>query len=118
MSEIRKKLEISPTAIADSWRYAPNKGEDERGAQIDLLFDRRDNAITLCEIKYSNKPYVLVKDYVEDLQRKIDIFKKRTRTKKQMFLALITVDKIKNNFYAEDMIDGNVDLEDLFSYCK
>jgi AAA+ ATPase superfamily predicted ATPase len=115
LSEIRKKLEISPTAIADSWRYVPIKVEDERGAQIDLLFDRRDNAITLCEIKYSNKPYVLVKDYVEDLKRKIEIFKKRTRTKKQIFLAFITVDRIKNNFYAEDMIDGCVELEDLFS---
>ena len=115
LSAIRRKLEIPVSAIADSWRYAPIKGDGGYGAQIDLLFDRRDEVIHLCEIKCSVKPFVLVKDYVEDLNRKIDIFKKITKTKKQVFLSFITIDPIKNNFYAEDMIDGSVELEDFFA---
>ena len=49
---IRRKLGIHPAAIADTWRFVPKKHTQERGAQIDLLFDRPDDAITLCEIKY------------------------------------------------------------------
>lgn len=114
LSLIRQVLKIPPTAIASSWRYIPTKGSKERGAQIDLLFDRKDNAITICEIKYTTQPFVLTKEYVEALQRKITVFKEQTRTKKQIFLALISANGIKNNFYAEDMLSGVVTLDDLF----
>jgi hypothetical protein len=115
ISAIRRKLAIGPDAIANSWRYVPRKGALEQGAQIDLLFDRNDDAITLCEIKYSDEPFVLTKEYVNVLTRKMTVFKERTRTKKQLFLALITVNGIKNNYYAEEMISGVVVLSDFFA---
>ena len=112
---IRKALKISPSAIADSWRYVPRKGAKERGAQIDLLFDRRDDAITLCEIKYTDKPFVLSKDYVEVLQRKMKVFREQTNTKKQLFMAMVSVNGLKNNFYADDLICATVTLNDFFA---
>lgn len=114
ISAVRKALSISPDAIADSWRYVPRKGTKARGAQIDLLFDRKDDAITLCEIKYSDAPFVITKEYVEVLNRKMDVFKEQTRTKKQLFLAFISANGIKNNYYAEDMMSGVVTLDDFF----
>lgn len=114
MPLIRKKLAISPGAIADSWRYVPRKNAAERGAQIDLLFDRTDDAITLCEIKYSTTPFLLTKEYVEILQRKMLVFKEKTGTKKQLFLALIAAGGLKNNFYAEDIVSSVVELDDFF----
>ncbi len=114
ISCIRKALAISPGAIADSWRYVPKKGSEERGAQIDLLFDRRDDSVTLCEIKFTNKPFTLTKDYVKILQRKLKVFKENTRTKKQLFIAMISVNGLKNNFYADGLIHGVVTLSDFF----
>ncbi len=114
ISTIKKALRIVPGALADSWRYVPRKGEVERGAQIDLLFDRPDDAITLCEIKFSEEPFILTKEYVEVLKRKIEVFKNRTRTKKQLFLAMITSGGLKNNFYADELISGVVNLNDFF----
>ena len=114
LSIIRRKLQISPTAIADTWRYVPRKHSKESGAQIDLLFDRRDDAITLCEIKYSNKPDVITNDYVDNLKRKMTVFQKQTKTKKQLFIALISAMGVKNNYYAEDICSGLVILDDLF----
>lgn len=111
---IRAKLQISPTAIADTWRYVPRKHSEERGAQIDLLFDRKDDAITLCEIKHSDRPYVITKDYVDVLKRKMTVFQKQTRTKKQLFIAIIAAMGLKNNYYAEDICSGLVTLDDLF----
>lgn len=92
----------------------PRKHAEERGAQIDLLFDRRDDAITLCEIKYSDKPYVITKDYLDVLKRKMPVFQKHTKTKKQLFITLISAMGIKNNYYAEDICSGLVTLDDLF----
>lgn len=112
---IQKKLNIGPGAIADSWRYVPRKAAAERGAQIDLLFDRVDNAITLCEIKYSTEPFVITKEYMTILQRKMDIFKEKTKTNKQLFLSMITAGGLKNNFYTEEFISSVVLLEDLFN---
>lgn len=114
ISAIRKALSISPDAIANSWRYVPRKGKKARGAQIDLLFDRNDDAITLCEIKYSDDPFILTKEYVEALKRKMEVFKEQTRSKKQLFLAFISVNGVKNNYYAEDMISGVVTLDNFF----
>jgi len=78
------------------------------------LFDRKDDSITLCDIKYTDKPFVLTKDYVDILKRKMDVFKEQTRTKKQLFIVLIAANGIKNNYYSDNMIDGTVTLDALF----
>jgi uncharacterized protein len=114
ISQIRKKLEISPIAIANSWRYSPRKSSSEAGAQIDLLFDRMDDSITICEIKYSDKTFVIDKQYAKNLLNKKDVFVKRTRTKKQIFIVMIASNGVKNNLYADDLISAQVTLDDLF----
>lgn len=101
-------------ARASQWRFIPPKGSSEKGAQIDLLFDRDDNAITLCEIKYTKEPFVITKAYAETLQNKMDVFKKRTGTEKNLFLGLISANGLKENSYSEDLISGVVSLDDLF----
>jgi uncharacterized protein len=114
LSQIRKKLQIPATAIANSWRYVPLKNVKTDGAQIDLLFDRRDAVITLCEIKYSHKAFLIDKQYAAQLIKKRDVFVKRTKTKKQLFIAMIAARNIKNNPYSDELISGVVVLDDLF----
>ena len=94
-------LNLSPTAVPSTWRYVPRQGSEEQGAQIDLLFDRDDDAITLCEIKYTDKPFVVTKTYAQQIAQKIAIFKKVTRTRKQCFMALISASGVKQNKYTE-----------------
>ena len=116
LAQIRKALKISPNAVANSWRHVPQKKSADHGAQIDLLFDRKDDAITVCEIKYTTKPFILTKDYVTQLERKVDVFKNKTKTEKQIFLALVTAQGVKKNSYSEDTLSGIVTLEDLFRF--
>jgi len=110
---IREKLSIAADATASAWRYAPKKGKKERGTQIDLLFDRKDDAITICEIKYSEDVFVITKDYMEKLQKKLTVFKDRTNTEKQLFLSIVATKGLRNNFYAEE-INSVVTLDDFF----
>ena len=114
LPQISTALRLSPTALPNTWRYAPIKNMQEAGAQIDLLFDRDDDAITLCEIKYTDQPFVIDKKYAQELKQKMEVFKKVTKTKKQLFLAMISANGLKSTAYAEIMIDGLVTLDDLF----
>lgn len=114
VSQIRKKLAISPTAVANGWRYVPTKANRESGAQIDLLFDRKDDSITLCEIKYADKPFIISKQYAKNLLNKQEVFARITRTKKQLFLAMIAANGVADNLYADDLISATVTLDDLF----
>ncbi len=93
--QIRESLGLPRTALAYTWRYAPTAGSDEKGAQIDLLFDRADNGITLCDIKYSRTPFVLDKAYAEKLQRQITVFKEQTNTTKNICIAFVAPEGLK-----------------------
>jgi AAA+ ATPase superfamily predicted ATPase len=114
IGQIRKTLSISSAAIANAWRYIPRKGTKEKGAQIDLLFDRKDNVITICEIKYTDKPFKIDKQYADELLTKVDIFKKRTHTNKQIFISMISANGLKPTMYSEELIASVVTLNDLF----
>lgn len=94
--------------------FIPRK-HAENGAQIDLLIDRNDDAITLCEIKHSDKPFVIDKSYAVQLENKIKIFKEKTQTNKHIFLSLISASDVKRNQYFNALIQGVVILDDLFT---
>jgi len=113
LSQIRKALTIPSGADVGSWQYAP-KQNNNSGAQIDLLFDKHDNVITLCEIKYNDKPFLIDKAYAKKLQNKLSVFQQQNKTDKQLFLSFIVASGLKPSMYAEDMVDGVVNLNDLF----
>lgn len=112
---IRRALNIDAGAIAATWRYVPRVNSDEDGAQVDLLFDRLDDVITICEIKYSIHPFSIDKAYSSNLLKKLNVFKRQTRTKKQLFLSMVTTEGLKPTIYSDEFITGEVTLEDLFS---
>ena len=91
LSQISEALSMSLTAIPYGWKYSPTKGLKENGAQIDLLFDRDDDAITLCEIKYTEQPFVIDKSYMQNLNQKKDVFTRVTRTNKLFKEILLSI---------------------------
>jgi len=116
--QISHGLRLSPTAIPYAWRYAPSKkddGEPDQGAQIDLLFDRDDDAITICEIKYTQSPFAIDKRYSEQLNQKLKVFKAVTKSKKQLFLSLISASGVKKTIYSEEMLASSIALDALFN---
>lgn len=113
LTQIGEALNMAPTAIPATWRYSPQKMSNEKGVQIDLLFDRNDDAITVCEIKYTEEPFIIDKQYAEKLQQKIAVFTKITRSKKQIFLSFISANGLKKNIYSE-IVNNLITLEDFF----
>lgn len=95
------------------WRYFP-ASKDEDGAQIDLLIERDDNAITICEIKYSKQSFVIDKAYAKILVKKMEVFEKQLKQRKQLFLAMITANGLKQNAWSDELITKTVEIKDLF----
>lgn len=86
----------------------------EKGAQIDLLIDRKDNVITVCEIKFSNDEYEITKSYSTNLKNKLSIFKNESKTRKTVFLAMITTMGIKTNQYSLGLVQNAITMDSLF----
>ena len=83
------------------------------GAQIDLLIDRADNIINLCEIKYSVSPWVITKDYADKLRTKMAVFSQSIPKSKVIFPTMITSLGLVDNLYSS-MIQQSIEAKDLF----
>lgn len=114
IAQIKKKLGISAVMTEESqWSYRP-KNKSEKGVQIDLIIDRKDDCINLCEIKFYHSEFVVDKVYAEELQRKIDVFREKTKTNKTIFLTLITPYGVRKNENSIGLVSKEITLEDFF----
>jgi hypothetical protein len=112
MAQLKKVLGISVVYTEESaWRYVPKSGT---GAQIDLLIDRRDFVIHICEMKYSESLFAIDKKYAGELENKMDIFRRHTKTKKSLFITMVTTFGIKNNEYASRLVQNSITMDALF----
>jgi AAA+ ATPase superfamily predicted ATPase len=114
IDQIRKALGISGMYTQASSFYA--KGSpNTMGAQIDLLFDRQDKAINLCEIKYSDHEYSFSRKDAEAVQLKKYVFREKTRCNKHIFTSLITTIGAVENENKLNFVDQVVTMDDLFA---
>ena len=98
-----------------SWCFVPAGGRAEHsGAQIDLLFDRDDQVISLCEIKHNTETFSIDKAYARELKRKIETFQSVTGTRKHLQLVLIAVNGFKPNIWSEGLVDVSLSAEEIF----
>lgn len=112
-AQIKKALGISGVLTNEySWRTVAN--DEHPGAQIDLLIDRSDKAINLCEIKYSYGPYTIDKKYMENLRNKATLFRQLTKTRKGIALTMITSFGLVKNSYSMNSIHSQITADDLF----
>jgi AAA+ ATPase superfamily predicted ATPase len=111
VTQIKKALGISGIQSNNaSWRG----GVEGKQAQIDLLIDRRDQVINICECKFSLDTFTIDKEYSEKLRAKISIFKEATKTKKAVFLTMITSHGVEKNKYANLLVQNEITMDDLF----
>jgi uncharacterized protein len=82
-------------------------------AQIDLVIDRKDQVVNLCEMKFSIDRFSIDKAYSENLRRKISAFKTATGTQKAIFLTLISTYGLAPGPYA-DLVQNDITMEALF----
>lgn len=109
---LKKALGIPAVQTEEySWRHQPAQGQ---GAQIDLLIDRQDRVINVCEMKYSENEFTIEKIYAGELKIKLSAFKIATGTKKSLFLTMVTTFGVADNQYATSLVQNALTMDALF----
>lgn len=115
VAQIKHALGISGVqTIQSGWNYRARDRAD-KGAQVDLVIDRRDGVINVCEIKFSQSPFTIDKRYAAELATKLETFKRVTETRKAVFLTFITSDGLVRNEYATQWVQNALTGEVLFA---
>jgi hypothetical protein len=98
----------------NQYSFLAKASEENEGAQIDLLIDRQDNVISLCEVKFFNDELILTKIDADNLRRKKSVFRHVTGTKKQIFVVQITTFGLLKNKHSLGLVDNVLDMNALF----
>ena len=117
ISQIKRALSIGGIeSNSYSWSckgFTDSDGTKWNGSQIDLLIDRADNVINICEIKYTDDEYVITADYEQKLRRRATLFCSLTKTRKAIHHTFITVYGIMQNAHS-GIVQSQVRADELF----
>ncbi len=110
--QIKNALGIGGVNTRESSWIVPAT-ESEKGMQIDLIIDRDDRKICLCEIKFSMGKFAVGREYAEKIQERIRRTMEYTGGKKPVISVLITTYGVEKNEYT-GRFQKVVTMEDLF----
>ena len=114
ISQIKRTLGIAGVLSEESiWYTTGDEDIGVAGAQIDLLIERRDRVINICEMKFSINEFVIDRTYDMNLRNKIETFRRMTNCKKSLQTTMITTYGVKRNRYS-NIVQSQVSLDDLF----
>ena len=111
LDNIKQALGISGVQTLSSAWVGSYEGQK---AQIDLIIDRRDHVINLCEMKFSINEFSIDKKYADELRSKIGIFRQSMSTKKALFLTFITTFGLTPNSYSQTLVQNALTMDIFF----
>ena len=111
ISQIKNALGIS--GIISSYSAWSKRDDDEEGTQIDLLIQRSDNVINMCEIKFVSEDFTVDKSYYRTLLSRPEKIKKIVSPKTSVHSTLITTFGLKHNEYS-GAFTSVITMDDLF----
>lgn len=114
VEEIKRALQIGGVLTNTfGWKH-PADADGGRGAQIDMLIDRADGVVNICEMKFCDGPYAITAGDAEAMRRKKEVFRRETATRKALHVTYVTPFGLARNAYAND-VQSEVTLRDLFA---
>ena len=87
--------------------------ESNKGTQMDLVIERKDRVVNLCEIKFYNGLFEIGKDYDLVLRNRMNILETYIKKRQSIHLTMITTFGVKNNKYS-GILQNQITLDDLF----
>lgn len=116
LRQIKRSLGIGGISTeASAWRYVPPKAtkSQEKGTQVDLLIDRADRVINLCEMKFSEHPYRITEDYERLLRDRMETFRTQTKTTKSLVHTFVTTFGVADGMH-RSIVNSEVTMDGLF----
>ncbi len=112
--QIKEALQIGGVSTSSGYWKSDLNGRKE--VEVDLVIDRADQCINLCEIKFCTTEHTVTKSYAEEFNQKKALFQERTKTKKSLFITLITPYGVKENAHFHNVVNNQIKLEALFAH--
>ncbi len=111
VEQIKHGLGISGMHSEDGFWFAKSTAT---GAQVDLLIDRDDKVINICEMKFLSGPFTIDKKYARELANKVELFQRETGTRKSVMLTFITTYGLSENAHSNEMVQEELTMDVLF----
>lgn len=114
--QIKSALGISGLATdISTWQIKPDKTDGFHGGQIDMIIERTDRIIHLCEVKFCTDTYPIKPDYERRLRERSGLFKQLTKTNKTVVHTFVTTYGVTNG-QNKSIVHSEVTMDDLFSF--
>lgn len=110
--QIKHAIGISAVKTED---FPWSSSTSEPGAQIDMVIERADGVTNLCEMKYTDGPFVADREFEEDMARRRRVFQIESATKNTVQSVLVCPQGLRPNTHSWD-IAHVVDIDDLFAF--
>ena len=112
--QIRKALNIAGVATeVTAWFDPADKGKAQRGSQIDLIIERADRIIHLCEMKFCQGSFRITADYDKKIRDRTELFREKTANKKSLVHTFVTTYGVADGIHSS-LVHSEVKLDDLF----
>ena len=114
VEQIKKALQIAGVHSANyAWRCEKSGSDADCGAQIDLVIDRKDGIVDMCEMKFTEKPHLIDRQEYDAVLNKKAALKRNLPERKSVHVVYVTTFGIARNQYGE-ISQAQVTLDDLF----
>lgn len=113
--QIKKALGISGISTSvSSWKAVADAEKQLPGAQIDMLIERADRIVHLCEMKFSEQEFYISNEYETKLRTRMGIFKERTGTRHAVVHTFVTTFGVGAGKH-RSIVHSEVTMNDLFA---
>ncbi len=117
--QIKKALGISGMGTAVyTWKCAPDPERLLPGAQVDMVIERADRYIHLCEMKFSVGEYDITKEYDGKLRERMRVFKLVSGTKQPVVNTFVTTFGLGLSSRVRSIVHSEVTMDQLFEPLK
>lgn len=101
ITQIKQALGILGVITSQSsWSL---RGDDDiDGTQIDMLIDRNDNVVNMCEMKFYNEDFTVSKQYHSTIVHRLNVLSGMIPKRKSIHSTLITTYGLTQNEYSGD----------------
>ncbi|MBI3521445.1 MAG: AAA family ATPase [Bacteroidetes bacterium] len=114
VTEIKSILGIK-NVYSETAHFASKGTKNKPGFQIDLLIDRKDAAINLCECKFYEDHFEITKSYAQHIKHRTAEFRKTSGTKKMLINTFITNEQLIENEYSNEVVDNSITVEQMMA---
>lgn len=112
VNEIKNALGIK-NVYTETSSFSKKGANNTNGFQLDLIIDRKDATINLCECKFYESNFSITKKYAQEIKQRKTAFAEETTTKKMLVNTFIANEDLLENEHSLEVVDVFINVKEL-----